>query len=576
MAMLFIFVGIFFSQALLADSAGLRGQVVGEVSAQDVEASLLSELASTFRPGTPHDHVLKLEAELHPMYSVVPQGRDGTLNHAVVRYVLHRFFAQKYGWFIRGLEPGTENVAKPPKEQELQGSQNTQEWVPSYVQSFLEQLQGDRGISLRELAIIAGTLEDLIHKEAVARLRQGYDALLLTPEVPLDEQRARQALEIYMMIYMLGGNFTLKGPAQVMHAHDLFTKKVKDWGASQEWMHAIQMELFPDSAQTPLHFNDTARVVEEVGRRYGVYNDQECGKLKSELLSIESKKAGRVRLTEFYKKGLTGVFEFNEKVEYLRAIGVLDESDPKQPYVIVPNYVSARPNCLVASSFYAVCCRNECEELMATLERKLSSGIAKPAQILDIISNLASATVSAEREISAGMAQHLESIAAANGGLVPLHGRLFAQWMHHVYPRECPHPHKSGTTSPQTPDEWMEMTGQTESLLSKEEAMLHIDNDACDENCSGPIGSDARHHHRFKENELPWDDAEELLFAPASFEQVAKSDTQQRRSWVSRFAFLVLPGLLFLVCEVALSNAGGASNSKLPLYYHGQQKERLA
>ena len=30
-------------------------------------------------------------------------------------------------------------------------------------------------------------------------------------------------------------------------------------------------------------------------------------------------------------------------------------------------------------------------------------------------------------------------------GLVPIHGRLFAQWLHYVFPRECPFPHKTGS-----------------------------------------------------------------------------------------------------------------------------------
>jgi len=352
----------------------------------------------------------------------------------------------------------------------------------------------------------------------------------------------------------------------VMRAHDLFTKKIKDWGTSQEWMHGIQMELFPNSAQTPLHFNDTARIVEEVGRRYGVYNDKECNKLKSELLSIESKKAGRVRLTEFYKKGLTGVFEFNEKVEYLRALGALDESDANQTFVIVPNYVASRPNCLVASSFYAVCCRNECEDLMTTLEQKISSGMAKPQEILEIVSSLPSATVPRDQQISVGMAQKLERLAENNGGLVPLHGRLFALWMHHAYPRECPHPHKTGTTSPQTPDEWMETTGQPESSLSKEEAMQHIDKDVCDESCAGPVGSDARHHHHFAENELPWDDAEELLSPSKSMEDFAQREPQQRGSLLMRFVWLLLPGVLFLAFKLVFSKIG-TPHSKLPLHY---------
>ena len=33
------------------------------------------------------------------------QESDGTTSHAVVRYVLHRFFAKNLGWFLRGLEP---------------------------------------------------------------------------------------------------------------------------------------------------------------------------------------------------------------------------------------------------------------------------------------------------------------------------------------------------------------------------------------------------------------------------------------------------------------------------------------
>jgi len=288
--------------------------------------------------------------------------------------------------------------------------------------------------------------------------------------------------------------------------------------------------------------------------------------LKSELLSIESKKAGRVRLTEFYKKGLTGVFEFNEKVEYLRALGALDESDANQTFVIVPNYVASRPNCLVASSFYAVCCRNECEDLMTTLEQKISSGMAKPQEILEIVSSLPSATVPRDRQISVGMAQKLERLAENNGGLVPLHGRLFALWMHHAYPRECPHPHKTGTTSPQTPDEWMETTGQTESSLSKEEAMQHIDNDVCDESCAGPVGSDARHHHHFAENELPWDDAEELLSPSKSMEDFAQREPQQRGSLLMRFVWLLLPGVLFLAFKLVFSKIG-TPHSKLPLHY---------
>merc|ERR1719468_846795 len=52
-----------------------------------------------------------------------------------------------------------------------------------------------------------------------------------------------------------------------------------------------------------------------------------------------------------------------------------------------------------------------------------------------------------------------------HGGHVPLHGRLFAQWMHHAYPRECPFPHMAGAISPVTPDEWIVKVGPVEATM---------------------------------------------------------------------------------------------------------------
>merc|ERR1740121_1857288 len=48
----------------------------------------------------------------------------------------------------------------------------------------------------------------------------------------------------------------------------------------------------------------------------------------------------------------------------------------------------------------------------------------------------------------------LEEIASAHGGQVPIHGRLFAQWLHYAFPRECPFPHKAGAVSVRTPTQF--------------------------------------------------------------------------------------------------------------------------
>merc|ERR1719460_1038482 len=47
-------------------------------------------------------------------------------------------------------------------------------------------------------------------------------------------------------------------------------------------------------------------------------------------------------------------------------------------------------------------------------------------------------------KIEGTLTSQLEQIAKAHGGKVPIHGRLFAQWLHYAFPRECPFPHKSG------------------------------------------------------------------------------------------------------------------------------------
>ena len=37
------------------------------------------------------------------------------------------------------------------------------------------------------------------------------------------------------------------------------------------------------------------------------------------------------------------------------------------------------------------------------------------------------------------MVNQLQSIAKEHGGKVPIHGRLFAQWLHYVFPRDSWH-----------------------------------------------------------------------------------------------------------------------------------------
>merc|ERR1712224_1109521 len=75
---------------------------------------------------------------------------------------------------------------------------------------------------------------------------------------------------------------------------------------------------------------------------------------------------------------------------------------------------------------------------------------AAPSQILAVMSNM---TASLEQDgitVDSYLVSQLEDIARASQGKVPLHGRLFAQWLHYVLPHQCPFPHKSGTARAST------------------------------------------------------------------------------------------------------------------------------
>jgi len=205
-----------------------------------------------------------------------------------------------------------------------------------------------------------------------------------------------------------------------------------------------------------LTFGDVSTILELVLDKFGDWQGQnECLATKNMLLTAEELKTGCVLLADFYGKlGLDGKWQFTESPEYLRRLGALDETDPANPRVLVANYIQGASNCIASTRYYSLCCRSECENLFSHLEHEIGAPDASPAQIASVVAALPSSTVRANRTLPISLLQRLDEIAQAHGGAVPLHGRLFAQWMHHAYQRECPFPHASGVTQPE--DMWHE------------------------------------------------------------------------------------------------------------------------
>merc|ERR550532_3368702 len=274
---------------------------------------------------------------------------------------------------------------------------------------------------------------------------------------------ADSVLDVYMMGYILNLNYTVLQPNQLHVLTDSINKVYPTWHATQNFLREVR-------AGSSLHRSyftrsDVEAILEEVFDQYGRWQDRECQDLKQRLLALEDRSigvngSGRVRLTDFYGSALRdGNWQFSESAGYLEQNGALDRHGTER--VIIANYINSPSNCLASSKFYSVCCINECEDLMDHVEHHFAAPAVTPAELLEFISALPSSSVAAGRSLHKILVHRLEEIALRSGGLVPLHGRLFAQWMHHAYPRECPYPHASGTTAPQTPLDFKEQRQQS-------------------------------------------------------------------------------------------------------------------
>lgn len=438
-------------------------------------AELENSLGSEHRSFTER-RLAKIEDVLRPIYNAVPKNEHGLLGHSAVAFLLHRGFVVRHGWFIRGLDPEDRALTAFNASST---STMLEDKVPSQIQEVFEQRIGGKGATLHELAVLMATLEHLVHKEAMARLEVVYQSQSFSMEDVVSEEEAREVFDSYMALFILGfllpGNAATPSATQVSKLREQIPKVYPHWPEVQKFIQEVKTAVAPK--RDYLYFADIANVIEEVGDRYGNWQDKECLALKNELLEIEdttTASGGRVRLADFYKKAVDEEkFQFGESIDYLRQLGALDESDPANPRVLVANYVHSPSNCVASSSYYSVCCRNECEDLLGHLETQIAKPEATPEKIIALVNALPSSTVDGNRTLPQWLVGRLNEVAAHHQGTVPLHSRLFMQWMHFAYPRECPYPHLSGATS-KTRVEDVIKQDLDNFVASKDEMMQHI------------------------------------------------------------------------------------------------------
>jgi hypothetical protein len=402
----------------------------------------------------------QFESDLSAMYAALPKNELGSLGHATVHYALHRLFMERHGWFFRGLEPAGASWSTLVAGGILKDS------APAYIQQLFEEQLGGQGFALRELAVLAATLEHLVNNEAQERLRQAFQQLQFSQVEKLTTEQFDAAMDLFLVAQIT------KATLKDMSAEDVAELRTKAKEVFPKLPEALKVvHGVVDKHGDGMNFAAASSVVAESGKHLGLWHKGQCQKKKDELIALGDRGVGRVPLSRFYQTALSRSDQGShqtEHIDYLRDLGALDESVPQKPTVLVSNYVNSRANCFASSAFYSICCPNECESLMRYLEQHIASPVAKPAHIQKLVANLTSSIVKAPRELPVPLFERLEDIATKNGGDVPIHGRLFAQWMHHAYPRECPYPHATGATRPQTADEWMADTGKESTHTRKE------------------------------------------------------------------------------------------------------------
>lgn len=451
-------------------AAGRFAHTAAAVMNPKFERSLLDEIEAAL--GDDHrqaaeNRLGRIEEMLRPTVAALPKNEHGKLNSAAARYALHRLFVERHGWFVRGVEPAGASWNSSSVTSVLQDR------VPEHVQDLFEQRLGNQGFGLHEVAVLAAILEHLVHNESMERLQNTYAALELPTNGVVEEQDAEHAIDAYMAIYIMGLNVSAMEPTQVRNEVAGASKTYPNWRETQVFLREVRGSVAPEAG--PLSYQKVAAVVEEVGERYGRWQAAECRSFKGQLVEMEDAGTGRVRLGDFYQSALNeGNWQFSESLEYLRELGAVDESDPMVPRVIIPNYINSPSNCIAPSEYHAVCCLDECEELIGHLERTLAAPTATPSELANLVALLPSATVAANRTLSAGLLSRLEEVGTHHHGQVPLHGRLFLQWMHHVYPRECPYPHIAGATNPRRAEQFYKETGR-DVTATEEEMRQHVE-----------------------------------------------------------------------------------------------------
>jgi len=414
----------------------------------------------------------QIRKSLTPTWVSLQKNQHGRVDRSSFRYLARRYFMGS-GLHIRGFE-----ASRPVNSSHWGPADILSQKVPGYVESVLDsQDVQERGFSLEDGVTLIATLTQLIFDSESTTLEKVYRKQHKLLTSVLSKIGLNMVLKEYMLFWLMGGDEELV--AEVLNDEAQLTEVLPRWPDIQFFVEG-QIKLFDnhrDHAGSRMlkasryTFQDAHEIVGEITRSFALFWESECDMMKMELVAMDKRGTGRVPLSSFYGAALDSQWRFGESEGYLLELGAIDDTSMwygKQ--VIIPNYMQGTSNCIVSTRHYHVCCLNICDGILSEIEEALKSPTALPSDILELVEEM-NAPSSIEDEgrpnLRPEMRKQLEEVAVQNGGMVPLHGRLFAQWLHFVFPRECAFPHMTGLTSALSPYEYGDETIATQDEMER-------------------------------------------------------------------------------------------------------------
>lgn len=404
---------------------------------------------------------------LMPMWETLPKTTptSGRVDRRSLRYLVHRYFMQTSSLMVRGFEP-----TRPVNESHWGVADILSQMVPAYVEAALESNHAKvNGFSMNDAVTMTVMLEQLIFDSESSLLMKVYNQQQRTPQRSLTEKGLMQVLENYVVQWMVDADdedmaLLLSNRSLLEEVVPLYGPLV-DFAAGRVKMLKYQRNLHPQNAHgndvwnNKYSFEDAHQIVGGMTKSFQSFWQSECETMHDALVGMDTHHTGRVPLAKFYNTAINSDWRFGESEQYLRELGALDETSALTgAQVIIPNYIQATSNCIISTSHYLVCCRNHCEDILGEIELAIGAPTATPEEILEVVGNISIGTDDEEPDLkgsgSGSLAEQLETLALSQGGRVPLHGRLFAQWLHYVFPRECAFPHLMGAVSAVTPQQF--------------------------------------------------------------------------------------------------------------------------